>query len=93
MGQKRAAIILAAGKFITYELFEVKGPALLLEVNLCLLGLHLWLEAANVSRAICVVGSDNDDVKEAAENLGLDIAIQQQQLGNSKRCLWLLKKC
>jgi bifunctional UDP-N-acetylglucosamine pyrophosphorylase/glucosamine-1-phosphate N-acetyltransferase len=39
--------------------------------------------AANVSRAICVVGSDNDDVKEAAKNLGLDIAIQQQQLGTA----------
>ena len=82
MGQKRAAIILAAGK--SSRMNSSKSKVLHCVGGQSMLAWSASLaRAANVSRAICVVGSDNDDVKEAAENLGLDIAIQQQQLGTA----------
>ena len=83
MVHKRAAIILAAGK-------SSRMNSSLSKVLHCVGGQSMlaWsaslARAANVSRAICVVGSDNDDVKDAAKNLGLDIAIQQQQLAGAK---------
>ena len=82
MVHKRAAIILAAGK-------SSRMKSSLSKVLHCVGGQSMlaWsasmARAANVSRAICVAGSDNDDVKEAAENLGLDVAIQKKQLGTA----------
>ena len=40
-------------------------------------------QSAGVSRTICVVGQDNQDVRTAAENLGFEIAIQEPQLGTA----------
>ena len=36
---------------------------------------------AGVERIVCVVGESNTDVRAAAEGLGLDIAVQEPQLG------------
>ena len=73
MVHKRASIILAAGK-------SSRMNSSLSKVLHCVGGQSMlaWsaslARAANVSRAICVVGSDNDDVKEAAK-------VYQQALG------------
>jgi len=76
----RAAIILAAGKSTRMQsekskvLHEIGGlPMLAWVANLA--------RSAGVDKIICVVGEANKDVRRAAENLGLEIALQEPQLG------------
>ncbi len=83
---KRAAIILAAGKSTRMKsskskvLHEVGGLAMLAWVtNLA--------RSAGVEKIIAVVGEGNADVRAAAENLGLEIAIQEPQLGTGHAVL------
>lgn len=77
---KRAAIILAAGKSTRMKstrskvLHPVGGRPMIEWVT----GLA---RNAGVDRIVCVVGEGNVDVKTAAQGLGLDIAIQEPQLG------------
>jgi len=80
MPNKRAAVILAAGKSTRMKsakskvLHEIGGRSML-----------QWVaEAARNSGAekvVCVVGGGNDDVRAQAETLGLEIAVQEPQLG------------
>lgn len=76
----RAAIILAAGKSTRMQssrskvLHDVGGRTMLSWVT-------DLARSAGTQRIICVVGSDNHDVRAAAEKLGLEIAIQDPQLG------------
>ncbi len=76
----RAAIILAAGKSTrmkskTSKVLHSVGGRPLLE----------WVAdlaaSAGVERTICVVGEANIDVNAKARELGLDIAVQEPQLG------------
>lgn len=86
MGRERAAIILAAGKSTRMKsarskvLHPVGGRSML-----------AWVAAlarsVNVSKIICVVGEMNADVREAAQNLGLEIAVQEPQLGTAHAVL------
>ncbi len=76
----RAAIILAAGKSTRMQskkskvLHEIGGlPMLAWVANLA--------RTAGVEKIICVVGEANTDVLTAAEDLGLEIALQEPQLG------------
>lgn len=80
--QKRAAIILAAGKSTRMQsdmskVLHPVGQRPLLE----------WVGAlaasAGVSKTICVVGESNADVRSAAESLGFEIALQEPQLGTA----------
>ena len=79
---KRAAIILAAGKSTRMQsvrskvLHHVGGRAMLDWVT-------DLARQAGAERIICVVGQDNQDVREAALALGLEIAIQEPQLGTA----------
>ncbi|MGB6231437.1 MAG: bifunctional UDP-N-acetylglucosamine diphosphorylase/glucosamine-1-phosphate N-acetyltransferase GlmU [Litorimonas sp.] len=76
----RAAIILAAGKSTRMKsarskvLHDLGGQSLL-----------AWVAAtarsADCERIVCVVGEMNADVREQAEALGLEIAVQEPQLG------------
>jgi len=76
----RAAIILAAGKSTRMKssrskvLHDVGGRSML-----------SWVadlaRSVQAERIICVVGEANNDVKAAAQALGLDIAIQEPQQG------------
>ena len=77
---KRAAIILAAGKSTRMKSAHSKvlhpvGGRPMIE----------WVTSlardAGIERIVCVVGEGNADVKAAALGLGLDIAIQEPQLG------------
>jgi len=78
----RAAIILAAGKSTRMKSSKSKvlhpvGHRPLIE----------WVgslaQSAGVSRTICVVGDSNHDVRNAAETLGFEIAVQEPQLGTA----------
>lgn len=40
-------------------------------------------ESVGVTQKICVVGQDNRDVRDSAESLGFEIAIQEPQLGTA----------
>ena len=80
MTQPRAAVILAAGKSTRMKsktskvLHHVGGRAML-----------EWVAAmareTGVERLVCVVGEANRDVREAAEALGMEIAVQEPQMG------------
>ena len=86
MGNKRAAVILAAGKSTRMKskfskvLHPVGGQSML-----------AWVTAlaatAGVSRTICVVGESNADVRAEAERLGLEIAVQEPQRGTGHAVL------
>jgi len=77
---KRAAIILAAGKSTRMKsahskvLHPVGGRPMIEWVT-------SLARESGIERIVCVVGEGNADVKAAAEGLGLDIAIQEPQLG------------
>ena len=83
---KRAAIILAAGKSTRMKsakskvLHHVGGRSLL-----------AWVadlaRQAGADKIICVVGEHNQDVRAAAESLGLDIAVQEPQNGTGHAVL------
>ena len=76
----RAAVILAAGKSTRMKssrskvLHDVGGRTMLAWVT-------DLARSVGVDKIICVVGQDNHDVRAAAENLGLDIAVQEPQMG------------
>ena len=76
----RAAIILAAGKSTRMKsarskvLHDVGGRPMLSWVT-------DLARSVNVDRVVCVVGEANQDVRAAAESLGLDIAVQEPQQG------------
>jgi bifunctional UDP-N-acetylglucosamine pyrophosphorylase/glucosamine-1-phosphate N-acetyltransferase len=80
MTTKRAAIILAAGKSTRMKssrskvLHPIGGRPMIEWVT------HL-AKGAGIERIVCVVGEDNADVRAAAEALGLDIAVQEPQMG------------
>ncbi len=86
MKKARAAVILAAGKSTRMKssrskvLHDVGGRPML-----------AWVKALaddiGVSKIVCVVGEANDDVKHAAEALGMEIAIQEPQLGTGHAVL------
>ena len=83
---KRAAIILAAGKSTRMKssrskvLHKVGGLAMLEWVtNLA--------KSASAEKIVAVVNGGPSDVRAAAENLGLDIAVQDPQLGTGHAVL------
>lgn len=82
MTQKRAAIILAAGK--STRMKSAKSKVLHPVGNRPLLEWVGDLAASTgVTRTICVVGEGNQDVRASAEILGFEIAIQEPQLGTA----------
>lgn len=76
----RAAIILAAGKSTRMKsskskvLHELAGRRLI-----------EWVQesavAAGCQKIVCVVGEGNADVRDAADSMGMEIAVQEPQLG------------
>ena len=86
MSNQRAAVILAAGKSTRMKskyskvLHQVGGRSML-----------SWTaslaETAGVTRIICVVGEDNEDVQAEAQRLGLEIAVQEPQRGTGHAVL------
>ena len=86
MKKDRAAIILAAGKSTRMKsarskvLHEVGGRPMLAWVK-------ALAESAGVSKIVCVVGEANADVRAAAEGLGMEIAVQEPQLGTGHAVL------
>lgn len=76
----RAAIILAAGKSTRMKstkskvLHDLAGRQLIEWVRACAV-------EAGCERIICVVGEANADVRDAAESLSMEIAIQEPQMG------------
>lgn len=86
MSVKRAAIILAAGNSTRMKssqskvLHEIGGRPLL-----------NWVadlaKSADVDKIVCVVGAANADVRAAAEALGLEIVVQDPQLGTGHAVL------
>jgi len=80
MTTRRAAIILAAGKSTRMKssrskvLHPVGGRPMIDWVT-------ALARSAGVEKIVCVVGEGNADVRAAAEAQGLDIAIQEPQLG------------
>ncbi|GLQ23247.1 bifunctional protein GlmU [Algimonas ampicilliniresistens] len=76
----RAAIILAAGK--STRMKSTKSKVL---HDLAGRRLIEWVQAsaaaAGCERIICVVGEANDDVRDVAETLGMEIVVQEPQLG------------
>jgi len=82
----RAAIILAAGKSTRMKslrskvLHHVGGRSML-----------SWTadlaHSVGADKIVCVVGEANQDVRAEAENLGLDIAVQEPQLGTAHAVL------
>jgi len=79
---KRAAVILAAGKSTRMKsakskvLHPVGGRPLLNWVG-------ALASASGVEKIVCVVGQDNQDVRQAAEALNFEVAIQEPQLGTA----------
>ena len=82
MTMPRAAVILAAGKSTRMKSTRSKvlhhiGGRSMLE----------WVaelaRSAGAEKIVCVVGEANKDVRAAAEALGLDIAVQEPQLGTA----------
>ncbi len=83
---KRAAVILAAGKSTRMKssrskvLHHIGGRSLL-----------AWVvdlaRSSGIDKIICVVGEQNTDVRIAAETLGMDIAVQEPQLGTADAVL------
>ncbi|MDB2438918.1 bifunctional UDP-N-acetylglucosamine diphosphorylase/glucosamine-1-phosphate N-acetyltransferase GlmU [Hellea sp.] len=86
MATPRAAVILAAGKSTRMKssrskvLHHVGGRSML-----------SWVadtaRAVGADKIVCVVGEGNADVRKAAEDLGLDIALQEPQLGTGHAVL------
>ena len=86
MATPRAAIILAAGKSTRMKssrskvLHHVGGRSML-----------SWTadlaRSVGATKCVCVVGETNADVRAEAESLGLDIAIQEPQLGTAHAVL------
>lgn len=82
----RAAIILAAGKSTRMKshtskvLHKVGGQAMMDWVT-------QLAHSVNADPIICVVGDMNKDVREHAKGLGLQIAVQQPQLGTAHAVL------
>lgn len=76
----RAAIILAAGKSTRMKstkskvLHDLAGRQLIEWVRACAVD-------AGCERIICVVGDANADVRDAAEALSMEIAVQEPQMG------------
>jgi bifunctional UDP-N-acetylglucosamine pyrophosphorylase/glucosamine-1-phosphate N-acetyltransferase len=76
----RAAIILAAGKSTRMKstkskvLHDLAGRRLIEWVRACAV-------EAGCERIICVVGDANTDVRDAAEALSMEIAVQEPQMG------------
>lgn len=76
----RAAIILAAGKSTRMKsskskvLHDLAGRRLIEWVQACAV-------EAGCERVICVVGDANADVRDAAEALSMEIAVQEPQMG------------
>jgi len=86
MTNKRAAVILAAGKSTRMKsarskvLHHVGGRSMLAWVtNLA--------RSVNIDKIVCVVGEANQDVRVEAESLNLEIAIQEPQLGTGHAVL------
>ena len=86
MKKQRAAVILAAGKSTRMKsssskvLHSVGGRPMLAWVT-------ALARSAGVEKLVCVVGEANTDVRATAESLGLDIAIQEPQLGTGHAVL------
>lgn len=86
MATPRAAVILAAGKSTRMKssrskvLHHVGGRSML-----------SWVadlaRSVGADKIVCVVGEGNADVRAAAEELGLDIALQEPQLGTGHAVL------
>ncbi len=86
MTKARAAIILAAGKSTRMKsktskvLHKVGGKPML-----------NWVadlaRDVGVEKLVCVVGEANQDVRKAAEALGMEIAVQEPQLGTGHAVL------
>jgi len=86
MATPRAAVILAAGKSTRMKssrskvLHHVGGRSML-----------SWTTAlarsVGATKIVCVVGEANQDVRAEAESLGLEIAIQEPQLGTAHAVL------
>jgi len=86
MATPRAAVILAAGKSTRMKssrskvLHHVGGRSML-----------SWVadlaRSVGADKIVCVVGEGNADVRCAAEELGLDIALQEPQLGTGHAVL------
>lgn len=82
MTTPRAAVILAAGKSTRMKssrskvLHHVGGRSMLEWVT-------ELARSAGAEKIVCVVGESNADVRAEAENLGLDIAVQEPQLGTA----------
>jgi len=82
MTTPRAAVILAAGKSTRMKstrskvLHHVGGRSMLAWVA-------QLARSVGAQKIVCVVGEANADVRAAAEALGLDIAIQEPQLGTA----------
>ena len=86
MSTARAAIILAAGKSTRMKssrskvLHHVGGRSML-----------AWVadlaRSVGADKIVCVVGEANADVRAAAEELGLEIALQEPQLGTGHAVL------
>lgn len=82
----RAAIILAAGK--STRMKSAKSKVLHDLAGRSLLGwTHALATSIGCERIICVVGEMNADVRAAAEALGMDIAVQEPQLGTAHAVL------
>jgi len=82
MRTPRAAVILAAGKSTRMKsarskvLHHVGGRSMLEWVT-------ELARSTGAEKIVCVVGEANADVRAAAEALGLDIAVQEPQLGTA----------
>ncbi len=86
MSNARAAIILAAGKSTRMKsktskvLHKVGGKSMLSWVS-------DLARSVGVEKLVCVVGEANQDVRKAAEALGMEIAVQEPQLGTGHAVL------
>lgn len=82
----RAAIILAAGKSTRMKsktskvLHKVGGQS-------CLAWVAEMARSVGADKIVCVVGEANQDVRKAAEALGLEIAVQEPQNGTGHAVL------
>ncbi len=82
----RAAIILAAGK--STRMKSARSKVLHPLGGRPLLGwVHANVAALGCERIVCVVGEANKDVRDAAEALGMQIAVQEPQLGTGHAVL------
>ena len=86
MSRPRAAVILAAGKSTRMKsdrskvVHDLAGRPLLGWV-------HALARAQGCEKIVCVVGEGNADVRGMAEGLGMEIAVQEPQLGTGHAVL------